>query len=221
MRKGLIFGLWLLLLGCTFPQDPRLTTERVQNHIMHVGVSENEPWVIHQDDGTPTGVEVDLVKTFADQMNADIEWHWGGMSEHLEALNQFELDLAIGGLTTSAPGTSAVGITQPYFETAVVIGVPAGIPSPQSLSDASIGVIRGTAVADYVRRQDAEPLFLSEEESIDMPVAVPHWRLDDLNLDRTEHSLHTLKHVMAVPPGENRWLTELEKFLFEQPPIEP
>lgn len=187
---------------------------------MHVGVSENAPWVTRSE-ASPGGVEVRLVEAFADEMGAEIEWHWGSMTEHLEALAQYELHVAIGGLTAAAPGAKSVAITQPYYETRIVVGVPSGSAAPANLDDRSVGVIRGSAVAAFVREAGAKPFYFDDEEDIDRITAVPHWQLDDLNLEASGITLHTFRHVMAVPPGENRWLTELESFLQQHPPISP
>ena len=219
--KKLLLGLILfLLVSCTWPHDPMSTTEAVRDNVMIVGIAENPPWVTRDGD-EPGGVEVELVKQFAQQMNADIEWEWGSFTEHMEALHQYELHLAIGDLTESAPNTTEIGLTQPFYETRIVVGAPAGVGAPTDIDDIPIGVIRGTAVAEYVRDAGAEPVFLSGAAAIDRLTALPHWRLDDAQLEATGISLHTLRHVMAVPPGENRWLTELDKFLAAQPPIEP
>lgn len=221
MKKLLLFGLILLLAGCVWPHDPENTTETVQNdHVMFVGVSENPPWVTRMNE-TPGGVEVTLVQAFAEEMDAEIEWQWGSMSEHLEALAHYELDLAIGGLTAAAPGVREVGQTQPFYESRIVVGIPENYHEPVALDDAPVGVIRGTAVAAYVQEAGARPIFLADAAHIDRPTAVPHWQLDDLDLENSGQTLHTLQHVMAVPPGENRWLTELETFLYHHPDIQP
>lgn len=220
MKRILPFLFCLFLAACsTWPHDPRGTTETVRGGVMVVGVSENPPWVTRDGD-TPGGVEVDLVRQFAAEMDAEIDWQWGSLSEHLAALHQFELHLAIGGLTQSSPGSGEAGLTQPYYETDVVVGLPPGVPAPARLDDTPIGVVRGTAVADYVRQAGADPLLLADPAQIDLPTAVPAWQLDDLRLSPTPFTLHTLRHVMAVPPGENRWLVELEGFLQRQPPLD-
>lgn len=46
-----------------------------------------------------TGIEADLVLEFAKQFNATPEWHFGGEQAHVEALERFQLDLVIGGIT--------------------------------------------------------------------------------------------------------------------------
>jgi ABC-type amino acid transport substrate-binding protein len=138
---------WLLLLtlsalGCDMPRDPQGTFDRVRGGTMRVGVSGDSPWVSHSG-GDANGIEAALVKKFADQIGAEIDWQPGGESELFHKLQHGGLDLVIGGLVESTPWSKHVGLTRPYLTT-----------------------------------QDE-------------------------------------KHVMAVRQGENRWLLELEKFLYQ------
>lgn len=214
-RMGQIIFLLLLLAGCTWPRDPMNTTETVRNNVMVVGLSENPPWVMHTGE-TPGGIEVELVKRFARQMNAQIEWKWGSLAEHLDALHQYELHLVIGGLTTTSPGSTGVGLTQSYYQSEIIVALPPGVSAPTTLNETPLGVVRGTAVADTVRNDGAEPVFFSDWQDLDLPAAVPSWQVEEWHLEPTDIRLDTRHHVMAVPPGENQWLTELETFLMQQ-----
>lgn len=209
----------LLLLfqaSCTMPRDPENTTETVRHHVMFVGVSENPPWVTRGDDDTPGGIEVRLVQQFARQIDAEVEWQWGTVAQHLEALHQFELHMAIGGLTTTTPGSAMVAMTQPYYVSEIIVALPPGVPAAQRLDGAQLAVVRGAALADIVRDNGAEPVFFSDWQDLDKPAAVPAWQAQERHLRPTTISLDRLQYAMAVPPGENRWLTELEKFLMQQ-----
>ncbi len=121
MNKFLFALILLLLGGCTLPHAPKGTTDDVRNDVMVVGVSENPPWVTRSAD-TPGGVEVELVQVLAQQMDADVEWESGTLTEHLEALHQLKLHLAAGDLIKGTPGSKEVGLTQPFFETSDVVG---------------------------------------------------------------------------------------------------
>jgi len=91
---------------------------------MRVGVVESPPWVTHTG-GEPGGVEVELVRGFARTLGATPEWHWGADERHMEALEHFQLDLAIGNLDSKTPWANKVGLTRPYFEDHVM-AVPPG-----------------------------------------------------------------------------------------------
>src|SRR3546814_2639302 len=70
--------------------------------LMRVGVSENPSWTMI-DGATASGVEVDLVEAFAGELGARIEWVHGTEAELLAALERFELDLVVAGLTQDTP----------------------------------------------------------------------------------------------------------------------
>ena len=46
--------------------------------------------------------------------------------------------------------------------------------------------------------------------------AVENWLFDDLDLYDSDVRLNESDHVMAVPHGENAWLSAVERFLLER-----
>lgn len=82
--------------------------------MVRVGIAEAQPWT-QVVDGRPHGIEVDLVRAFAAQLAADIEWVVGPESELLEALHRRELDLVAAGLKASTPWSRKVALTRPYL----------------------------------------------------------------------------------------------------------
>ena len=52
--------------------------------------------------------------------------------------------------------------------------------------------------------------------SVDGPVAVPDYLLDDLGLVRTDAELGEHEYAMAVSMGENAFLVALERFLLDR-----
>lgn len=222
MRASVAVTLTLLVLlsACSIPQDPMDTSMKVRDEGMVVGLTENPPWVTRDGD-VPGGVEIELVEKFAEQMGVTVQWEWGSSSVLLEALDQFELHLVIGGLTRSATNGKGVGLTIPYYESKIVIAAPPGASMPENLDGADVGIVRGSAVADIVRDTGARLVFLSSADAIDGPTALPKWQADELNLISDGEELDTLYHVMAVPPGENGWLLALDNFLQSQPRISP
>jgi polar amino acid transport system substrate-binding protein len=60
----------LVSAGCVFPQDPRGTLEEVQNGTMRVGIVDHDPWT-QMEDGRASGVEVELLKDFAEELEAE------------------------------------------------------------------------------------------------------------------------------------------------------
>ena len=209
-----ILALCASIAGCgSLPRDPEGTLQRVRGGRLRVGLVEHPPWVVRTS-GEPAGAEVELVRQFAEQIGATPEWFWGGEQQHMEALKRFELDLVIGGLTNDTPWSKEVGLTSPYFEDRIVVGVPALMPPLKDVAGAKIAAKRGEVVAAYLEQKGAVPVRVDElSQEARGPVAAPDWQLEQLGLTRTNVKLYTEKHVMAVPPGENGWLTQLDDFL--------
>lgn len=125
-----------VLAACTssgYPADPEGTLDRVTDGILRVGASHHPPYV----DATgpePRGSEPDLVRAFAAERNATIEWTVSGEEALMTALKKGDLDLVVGGLTKESPWSTDAGLTRSYAETAgpdgktveLVMAVPLG-----------------------------------------------------------------------------------------------
>jgi len=76
----------LAACGVTVPTDPDGTLDAVRGGELRVGVSPHEPWTVVGPEGTPSGLEVDLVEGFADTLDADVVWTTGGEDELVDDL---------------------------------------------------------------------------------------------------------------------------------------
>jgi polar amino acid transport system substrate-binding protein len=213
-RILLLMMILYVLTGCGLPRDPKHTLERVQHeHSMRVGLSENPPWVINTPQG-PAGAEVELVREFANDIGARPQWIWGPEQQHMRALKHFELDLLAAGLAKSTPYSNIVGITGPYFQEHIVVGVPGSMRPPASVEGMTIAVQSGNETAAILMSKHAHPQRVSMISARAGPVAAPEWRIEQLGFAPTDIDLITVRHVMAAPPGENGWIMRLEQFLF-------
>lgn len=79
--------------------------------MLRAGITTRAPWTT--DEGGP---EADAVTAFAQSLGARVEWRRGTESELFEALEKFELDLAVGGFTDDNPWGPKLGMTRPYAE---------------------------------------------------------------------------------------------------------
>src|SRR5688500_9146725 len=122
-RLGAALVVVVVLAACDIPRDPESTLDRVTDGTLRVGVSASDPWVI-LGQGEPSGVEVEIVKRFAADLGAEIEWHEGSVDELAAALHVRELDLMIAGLASTSKITSEATLTHPYLTTQVVVAVP-------------------------------------------------------------------------------------------------
>ncbi|WP_405219225.1 transporter substrate-binding domain-containing protein [Agrococcus sp. Ld7] len=107
----------ILLGGCaSIPADPDGTLERVQGGTLRVGVTENAPWVVLGEGDDPTGTEPELVRAFAERVDAEVEWTQGSETRLADALEGGELDLVVGGLLDDTPWAEVAAVTRPYAE---------------------------------------------------------------------------------------------------------
>ncbi len=202
--------------GCQIPKDPKRTFEKVKaEKVLRVGVIANESWVKRSETGDPTGAEAELVKEFARKINSRPRWIPGGEYELFEALKNYELDLIIGGLAESSPYSKHAAFTNPYFTEKIVVGTPKG-ESLQDVAGKKVYVKMGSVAAYYLKEKNAQPVETENPFQSNGFVAAPEWLLAEKGFQPTDIELYKLKHVIAVPPGENLWLVTLENFLAEK-----
>jgi polar amino acid transport system substrate-binding protein len=209
----LIFSLFLLT-ACQIPQDPNRTLENVRNaKVLRVGIIVNEPWVV-KNGGEPTGVEPALIGEFAGEIGARPVWVTGSDYELFESLKNFELDLVIGGLAESSPYGSEVAFTNPYYTEKIFVGVSKEKnPPPEDLSGQKVSVRTGEIAAFYLKEKGAVPVPAENPFETDGLAAAPEWELEQNGFQKTGEELYQIRHIVAVPPGENLWLVRLDNFL--------
>src|SRR3954469_1445497 len=106
-----------------FPRDPNRTLQNARGGRIRVGVVENRPWAV-KNGNDAGGVEAELIKNLAAELGAQVEWHWGGEQSHMEALERFELDLVIGGITSTTPWKKKIGLSHEYYDEHVIATPP-------------------------------------------------------------------------------------------------
>ncbi|HYZ47123.1 MAG TPA: transporter substrate-binding domain-containing protein [Actinomycetota bacterium] len=203
-----------MLAACDLPRDAEGTLERVRGGVLRVGVTESDPWVVLGPEG-PSGVEVEIVRSLAAELDAKIEWTEGSVDELAAAVHLRELDLMVGGLTSTSKISSEVTFTHPYLTTQVVVAVPSDSPAPEDIAGLQVAVEKGTEGAGILEKTDAIPRPVSDVTRADGAVAIENYLLDDLGLEDTGLRLLESDHVMGAPHGENDWLVEVERFLLE------
>ncbi|MEV4712560.1 transporter substrate-binding domain-containing protein [Micromonospora sp. NPDC049374] len=204
----------MLATGCGWPRDVGTTRDDVRGGVLRVGVSEAPPWTRVTDEGAVTGAEAELVRRLARRLDARVEWFPGSESELMAALHGRVLDLVVGGLDAKAPWTTQAALTRSYVTMRTVVAVPTGVSAPGELSGVRVAVRGGTAEVAALRGEDALPVPVTEVSGREgLPVVVGQWRLAELGLRETGHELAVHDHVWAVPPGENGWQVEVERFL--------
>ncbi|KRF09502.1 hypothetical protein ASH00_04610 [Arthrobacter sp. Soil782] len=119
-QKTLILALAMLLLlsacGGNYPADPYGTLQRATGGSLRVGVAQNEPFTSVVG-SRPSGLEVDLIREYAERIGAEVQWETDGEDDLMEELSHGELDVVIGGITEHTPWKTEVGLTNPYATT--------------------------------------------------------------------------------------------------------
>lgn len=214
MARSISIILLLLAAGaCGLPRDADGTLERVRGGTLRVGVVIDTPWVTEASGGAAGGIEGAMVAELAVRLHARPEWVHATEAEMMEALKSRELDLVIGGLTAKSPYAKEIAFTRPYYTDTVAIGATAGSPA-DVLKGRYVAVKAGDPAAGEVRKKGATPVNVPDLKSAPQGLmAAPTWQLQALALRPTGVTLRQAKHVMAVAPGENAFLVEVEGFL--------
>lgn len=222
LLRALGAGGALLLLaalpGCRYPDDVEGTLDRVEGGTMRVGVIDDPPWVVLGPPGEPRGVEPELVRRFAAELDAEIEWVEGTEADLVAAMRGFQLDVIVGGLTRASPYATEVALTRPYVDTEIEIGVPPGEEIPDDLGGVEIWVERSSEAAALLREeeQDAVAVPFDSLGEIRGPALLDTYEIDAIDYERTDYILRDDEHAMAVPNGENAFQIELEHFLLDR-----
>jgi polar amino acid transport system substrate-binding protein len=198
--------------ACDFPRDPEGTLDRVRGGVLRAGVTASPPWTLLGPAG-PHGIEVTLVEQLAAETDATVQWVEGSEESLLAALELRELDLVVGGLTSTNPWAGKVTFTHPYLTTAAVVAVPQGAEVPQDIAGVEVAAEAGTEIAGLLEKTDARVRIVDDVGDAPGAAAVDNYLVDDLDLVDTGVRLAERDHVWAVPSGENAWLTHVERFL--------
>jgi polar amino acid transport system substrate-binding protein len=212
----LVVTVLVTLTGCGLPRDAGTTLEDVRGGVLRAGITENPPWVRVAADGVPAGAEAELVRMLAKRLGATVQWYPGSESELMAALKDRVLDVVVGGLDANAPWTVEASLTRPYVTMKTLVAAPRGTAVPDDLAGVEVAVRGGTADVAALAAEDAEVVTVPEVTGTEnTPVVVGQWRLAELGLTGSDHELGSRDHVWAVPPGENAWQAEVERFLLE------
>src|SRR5690606_7325944 len=105
-----------LFTGCgDFPADPESSFNRAKNDTLRVGIMENPPFTVKEAEAYK-GIEADMVKAFAKHINAELKWTEQTEEQLFKKLENFELDMVIGGITDKTTRKKQASLTRPYKE---------------------------------------------------------------------------------------------------------
>ncbi len=110
-------ALFLFLTACNFPQDPNGSFKKAKNNSLRIGV------VTKADSSSVT--EKNLIDGFAANEGLQTEYYNGTETELVKQLEEFKLDIVMGGFKKKSVWKKKVGMTKPYDSTHVFF-IPKG-----------------------------------------------------------------------------------------------
>lgn len=209
----------LAACGQPYPADIRGSLDEARESALEVGVSEAGAW-ISWNEGSPTGVEADLIRSFAEQEGLEVEWIEGEETELLEALKGGDLHIVAGGLTKATPWKKHVSLSEPISTCRVYAGLPdpaAPSLSEDELKSMTLRVERASGLAHKAEKKGYTVERVATLEEGSGGAIAEEFTLADHGLTPVGDPLLKTTHVLAVPHGENALYAALTRSLPAKP----
>ncbi|HLV77351.1 MAG TPA: transporter substrate-binding domain-containing protein [Marinobacter sp.] len=215
IKVGSIIAVLLVALGgCRYPADVEDSLESVKSGHLHIGAIHNPPWVdCTEGNGPARGLEAELAEGLAARLDATIHWSCGPESQIIKALEQNQLQLAIGGLVHSPRTAEGIALSNPYYTSQKQIGFRSEADIPAEADTLSVGILRLDPLSLPLRELGADVRFVDDYQTANLPLAASDWQLEALGLTPGPWVLASEQHVWAAPPGENGWMMEIQTYL--------
>ena len=217
--RSFVFLLILTTLaGCDgFPRDPEKSLERIrENGVLRVGAIFNSPWIVPGEDDQLSGVEGDLLHGFAKHLGAEVDVAWGSSEELFEALIHNELDIIAGGFSAKNPWLEQSGFTNPYYVNRALVAAPPGSTPVTEIDGRSVSVKPHSSLQHLIERKGGSAHVRQDPFASNDLIATASWEISGQKWIPTEIELSRREQVIAVAPGENALLLELERYLFRR-----
>ena len=214
INLSVIVTLLLIFAGCeNYPKDPHNTLEKIKGDTIRVGIAESGQWASYKDHSAQ-GLEAEIIKTYAQQINATIKWIPGAQEDLINLMKKYEIDIAIGGFTNSSVFKKHAALTQPFYTEKIKVGAPASFPIPEEIEDQEVLVKEGSAALLAALAAEAKPVkYDSLNNSIAQLIVAPEYELEQMGLQVSKYDLKKIEHVLAIPKGENGFLADLDKYI--------
>ena len=113
------------ILSCFFLLVLSISNQvHAQEPPLKVGITTVPPFVMETDDGRWEGISIDLWEDIATGMEREFEWVPLSFNELLEAVENGEIDVAVGALTMTADREARFDFSHPFYQTGLSIAVP-------------------------------------------------------------------------------------------------
>jgi polar amino acid transport system substrate-binding protein len=154
------------------------------------------PFVVRDDDGEPTGFEIQLLERMADALELDLEVRPTPFAEidDGEALRQGRCDVATGALTVTEQRRKRMSFADPHYDVVLTLLVPAAsdVDGLSDLAGRRLAVQEDTSAEAYARRRAPsgtiiEP-FTGDQEMVE---ALRAGRVDGVLQEQPVNLVHT------------------------------
>jgi polar amino acid transport system substrate-binding protein len=198
--------------SCSLPRDPEGTLEEARRDGLRAAAVHAPPWIVVDDGVVVGGIEAALVEEVGRALGTRVSWQPMGEHEAMQALESFRLHLVAGALEANSPWRGKVALARPYYRGRARVGVPAGVAPFSELEGARVAVRTGSHLAAALEARGAVPVETADPWASGLPVAAEDWELHARGF-RLGPELAEVARVLALPPGENRFLLEVERTL--------
>lgn len=216
-----LFGLAVLLAGCTVPEDPNISSSAslptaiptypsslalIQDRgILIVGTAITEPFEFHDPDtGELKGFDVDTAEYIAQQLNVAIQWIEMPFANLIPALQERKVDMTIAAMYINPEREEQVDFAEPYVNTGLVMVVRPDlapkVKTVQDLAGLRVGVkigATGEKLAQDLLVQGITLEIVAYKETLDSFLDLEVGRVDVVFNDY----LNTLVYLKNSPSG--------------------
>ena len=170
------------------------------------------PFEFNQD-GEPTGFDIDLMNAIAKKANLEVEYENVRFDSIIQGLGNNQYDAAISAMTINAEREKQIDFSDPYFnaDQSLLVQSDSDIQSTDDLADATVGVQIGTTGAAEAQRLEQEGEVADVRTfnvATDAFNALQNGQIDavindfPVSADRAAKSDGELEVVENIPTGE-------------------
>jgi polar amino acid transport system substrate-binding protein len=229
-----------LMLGCSQAgaakagaQDVSTLQKVIQNKKITVGcILSFPPFGFKDTSGVAQGYDVDIARSIAKALNAEIEIVDLTSDARIPSLETGKVDLVIGNFTRNTTRAQKIDFTDPYVVAGERLLVKKGSPikSIKDLKGQKVGVTKGSTNADIVKNLVPEAVITYFETSADALTAVKNGQaatfIEDSNFQQYQAKLNPELMVVGdsfvsleyngfgVKKGDQAWLNWLNLYIF-------
>lgn len=185
----------LVLAGCELPVDASDSYTECSGGTLRVGrLKEDKP-------------AQQWIEKFARQVEAEIDYYEGTPEQLHRALKEQQLHMVYGELESDSPFLQGVAISKPYHQSFTLVAHKEREPEENEWREAGLKLSESTdrLLARILTGKEPVPnspfLLLTADQK-----QVPGMKATVVG--------ETNRYVLALPPGENRLLVEVDKLLW-------